>query len=130
MRVAGASLQEIADNLDYLSAPALGQELERRFRYEHRLFTDEQRSGLIALEVARLDALQQALWYDAIYLSDTRATDSILKIIALRCKLLGLDMMDPRQAASTVLVISGDEQKYIESLKRIEEDPSHQIEAN
>lgn len=43
-----------------------------------------------ALELERLDALQVALWDDAVA-GDVTAVDRVLKIINARCRLLGLD---------------------------------------
>lgn len=48
------------------------------------------------VELARLDALQNAVWDDAIS-GNMAAIDRVLKIIAARCRLLGLEQHDNNQ---------------------------------
>lgn len=48
------------------------------------------------VEIARLDALQAAIWPDALD-GDVTAVDRVLKVIAARCRLLGLDQHDNNQ---------------------------------
>ncbi len=56
-----------------------------------------------ALELARLDALQVALWEKAID-GDVKAAGMVLKIIEQRSRLLGLDKVDGVRAAQTVVM--------------------------
>ena len=60
---------------------------------------------LRALEGNRLDALQAALWDDAMD-GDVRAANTIVKIIALRCRLLGLYAIKRDQHAAASLVLT------------------------
>lgn len=56
-----------------------------------------------ALELARLDALQVALWEKAMN-GDVKAAGMVLKLIEQRCRLLGLDKANGVQAAQTVVM--------------------------
>lgn len=75
----------------------------------------------VYLEEARLDALQEALWDSALY-GDTKAVDSINKLINTRIKLFGLDQPDPNASKNTVLVIAAQEDEYIKTLKELADD--------
>jgi hypothetical protein len=56
-----------------------------------------------ALELARLDALQVALWGDALN-GDVKAVIAVLRIIELRSRLLGLDKPGAGDAVETVVM--------------------------
>lgn len=120
MRIQGTSLQAIANELGYDNATQISLALKNAYNFESRLISSENRDGLLALEIERLDKLQEALWWDATHEGDTKAVDSIVRIIAQRSKLLGLDTIDARESGRTVLVISGDESDYVKTLKQIE----------
>ena len=76
-----------------------------------------ERRELLNLEVTRLDALQAAVWDDAMT-GDVRAVEAALKLVQARSKLLGLDT--DQSATSTTVVVAGDTQTYIETLKQLE----------
>ena len=60
----------------------------------HKALADipkEAADELRQLECARLDRIQAAYW-DAALSGDVSATDRVLKVIAQRCRLLGLDL--------------------------------------
>ena len=61
--------------------------------------TTEAVDEMRALELHRLDRLQQALWEDAVS-GDVRAVDAVLRIIDRRVKLLGLAPKPGSQAAA------------------------------
>jgi len=59
-------------------------------------------------EVARLDALQAALWDDALA-GDVAAVDAVLRIVVTRCRVLGLlpgpgKVADTQEVPRTVVV--------------------------
>lgn len=60
-----------------------------------------------ALELDRLDALQDALWDDAIS-GDMTSVDRVLKIITARCRLLGLDQHGQEQGHGGGTAVSRD----------------------
>ena len=87
LRLAGCTLQEIADHVGYK-----GPESSRRaiLREMTRLGEPEGASELRRLESDRLDRLQRGFWPAAIE-GDGEAADRVLRIMARRAKLLGLD---------------------------------------
>ena len=86
LRKRGKSFQEIADFLGLSTKAAaytlINNHITRGIR--------EASSEVIQLELARLDALVNGLW-DQAMAGDTKSVDSILKIMAQRAKYLGLD---------------------------------------
>lgn len=92
--------------------------IEHAFRAEASAISPENKQGLIALEVGRLNKIQRASW-DAMEMGDSKAADIILKCIALRMKIQKLDLPDAAINQNTVLVIAGQTQDYIERLKEL-----------
>jgi len=90
LRLAGASWQTIADTLGYSDRAAAHKDVTRALEAE----MTKLRQGAEVLresEVRRLDQLQRALWADALK-GDTKAADTVLRIIDRRVRLLGLDV--------------------------------------
>ena len=77
--------RQAADELGYANRGTV-------YRIVHQALTNREAETideLRALEVARLDAIQLAYWYDALG-KDLRAAGLVLRIIEQRCRLLGL----------------------------------------
>lgn len=92
MRLAGMSLQGIADQLGYASAGAVSKDLTRALRAAAKaqnLNSDE----LLQIEIDRLDRLMAGLWTKAIT-GEVKAVEAVEKIIYRRCQLLGLDLIN------------------------------------
>ena len=118
MKLAGKSLSEIADELRYSSIGDVVQAIRWRLDVDVSSMTSEERQSILALEIARLDALQEGLWLSAT-LGDPRSVAMVLQIIAMRSKLLRLDVPDAVTGQQTVLVIGGQEKDYVEQLKEL-----------
>jgi len=75
------------------------------------------REMLLAMELSRLDVMQQALWHD-VEAGDPRAIHEALNIMTTRAKLTGMDQLNvaDKQTLATVLIVGGDRQAYIEAL--------------
>lgn len=116
MLMSGMSHSEVAAALDYNSSTELGRAVRERMGQEARNITSLERESILAMEMARLDRLQRAHWESALY-GDIKSTEIVLKIMALRIKITGIDQPDAQQGQHTVLIVSGDEQSYIEKLK-------------
>lgn len=71
---------------------------------------------MLDLELSRLDALQMAVWDNAMA-GDTRSVEATLKVMALRSKLLGLET-DQNTGATTV-VVTGETADYLGTLRAI-----------
>ena len=85
LKMQGLNYQQIADELGYTNRGTV-----------YKIIRDAQASRLSEavetqreLELARLDALQAALWPDAMA-GDVQASHAALKVIEARCRLLGL----------------------------------------
>lgn len=72
---------------------------------------------LLELEVARLDALQAAVWTDAMD-GNVRAGEQAMRLIMARAKLLG---MDETAIANTVnaVVVPASQEQYAQALRMI-----------
>jgi hypothetical protein len=120
MRLAGKSPSEIANALGYENPQSVGRAILERFKHEATFLEDDERLGILNTELARLDKLQSALWDSALY-GDVKSVDTVLKIIAMRMKITGVDQPDTTRGQNTVLVVGGNEQSYIETLKQMTE---------
>ena len=120
LRQAGCSWFAISESLQISEARA-GQLVKMTISEAAKLVSDGARQELLTLEVERLDAMQESLWPTAIS-GDTRAIETVLKIIAQRSKMLGLDQADT--AASVIantVVIGGTTSEYIAALRAVAE---------
>lgn len=124
LRQQGMSVFEISEQLKVTEA-VIKHGIKLSMAEAARLITDETRSELLAMEVGRLDSLQNAVW-PAAMAGDTRAVDSALKIIDKRAKLLGLEEGFSESTSHTV-VVAGDTQSYISALKQIAARPYEEV---
>ncbi len=117
LRLAGKTSAQIAKLLGYKTAAEVTKKLADRTGREARLLDGETRDSLLELELQRLDALQAAVWDQAME-GDTKAVAEARACVMSRVKVLGLDLIDPASSAQTVLVVSGDTESYVEALKK------------
>lgn len=87
LRIAGKSYDDIAAELGFSDRSGAHKAVVRRMANLYR----EEAEELRRLEMARLDRLQAAMWQRAI-LCDYEAVDRVLKIMARRAKMCGLDL--------------------------------------
>lgn len=90
LRLAGADLQQIVDALGYSDKAAASKDITRALEAH----LAEQRMGselLRETELLRLDRIQRGLWPAAVN-GDTKAADTVLRVIDRRVRLLGLDI--------------------------------------
>ena len=80
----------------------------------------EQRRAALQTELDRIDALQHAYWDKALD-GDHKAALVLLKILALRIKVLGLDRPEMQVTQPRTLVVSGSPEEYVAHLKAIVE---------
>ena len=123
LRLAGHDWPHIAAKLNYRSGPN-AEDAVRKWLYrtnearqkEWAVTKDQMHTDAINSECDRLDALQAAYWQDAIE-GDIPSANFVLKVIAQRAKLLGLET----QAAQVThqlntLVVGGTESEYVAAL--------------
>jgi hypothetical protein len=90
MKIAGADWQTIADALGYASRGAAHTDVTRALEANHKAEA-EQVDTLRDVETQRLDRLQAAFWSKAVNERDPKAAEVILKCVAARAKLLGVE---------------------------------------
>lgn len=97
----GWRYEDIAREVGYATRGAVSKAVHRALRERAVDAVDEFR----ALEIARLDALQVAVWEQAMA-GDVKAATTVLRIIDRRIKLLGLGehAADPAPAEAPALV--------------------------
>lgn len=93
--MAGRDYDHIAAELGYSSRSGAWRAVQRALRKRR----EEVAGEYLTLELDRLDALQCALWDDAIA-GDPKAVEGVLKIIDRRCELLGLVSPKGRRRAT------------------------------
>ncbi|MEU1883409.1 hypothetical protein ABZ470_39400 [Streptosporangium sp. NPDC020072] len=92
MRLAGMSYPAITEALGYKSSGAASKDVTRALRAASKAM-QENSEELLQIEIDRLDRLMAGLWTKAIG-GDTKAVETIEKIIYRRCQLLGLDLIN------------------------------------
>jgi hypothetical protein len=112
MRLAGHSWPEIASRLGYASAESVRVSVSQFLSRSVALVDDEDRLAALETELARLDALQLAVWPAALA-GDTKAVDAALRVMDRRAKLLRLDQEPPEKPVT--LLVRADH--YIEDLQ-------------
>lgn len=121
LKVAGKTLSAIADELGYRSDVEVAHALRERFEFEARYFSESGRSSMIQLELARLERLHAA-YYPSAIAGDREDAKVVLSAMDRRIKLGQLDAVDTATQGATVLVISGEEQSYVQKLKSISDE--------
>lgn len=110
---AGATYDEAAEQAGYASRSGAYKALWRALGDRETQAVDEHR----AIELARLDALQAALWERAMT-GDVKAAGMVLRIIEQRSRLLGLDKQGFGPGAQTVVMSPAESAAWRETRKR------------
>ena len=97
LRLAGVDFETIADRLDYASRQAAAVDVRRALE-EYRAEESAAVEAWRELEGQRLDRLQAAAWSAAVK-GDLKAIETVLKVMAQRSKLLGLEAEKQRNDA-------------------------------
>ena len=88
LRIVGATFEQIGERIGVSKQAAF--EMVSKALEETRALTAESADALRQIELQRLDALQTALWSDAIK-GDVQAIDRVLKVMTRRAQLTGID---------------------------------------
>lgn len=115
MKRSGMNLFDIAEALQ-MTEMASNATIRRGLEMAQATIGFAERRELLAVEVDRLDALQHAVWDDAMD-GDVRAVEAALKVIAQRSRLLGLDQVDTGTTSTTV-VVAGNHEAYVAALEQ------------
>ena len=95
LRKSGATLEAIAEAVGYRSRQAAHDSIKRALAAIPRLAAQQLRD----LDVDRLDRLIFAMWPRALR-GDAEAVNSVLRILAQRARLLGLEVKEPVPGSS------------------------------
>ena len=112
---AGKDMFDIARELDLSVGQVTG--LIRSVMDEARtLVSMAEHRELLDMEVGRLNALQFAIWDDAMA-GDVRAVEACMRLVMARSKLLGLE--DGMSTGATTVVVTGDRRTYMDTLQSL-----------
>lgn len=116
LRKAGYSFQMIAEMVE--STVSICMNLYREFQVDlAKEVSLHDREAMALLELARLDELQTPFYIQALQ-GDTKSLDGVLKIMAHRMKIGGLDQANPTdpRAAANIILVGGSQQDFIDAL--------------
>jgi hypothetical protein len=118
--LAGKDWEEVAKKLGYANGKTAQVEVRQYITRAAVQMDMAKREEVLHLEMARLDALQNALWDDAME-GDTKAVDSVLRVMGHRAKLLGLELVaaGAQDVTSRTVIIQGDSEEFIRSLQLV-----------
>lgn len=121
LRLSGLPWRQVAEQAGYTDAK-VAQTCVRQYLQRAAIEKGEAaRREALELELARLDALQEAVWPTAMN-GDTRAVDTVLKIMNSRAKLLQLEGHDDRVVEQKTLIITGTQDEFVEALQGVVHD--------
>jgi hypothetical protein len=119
MRLRGTDWQQICKTVGYSSVKVAQVEV-RAYITESMVRIDaEHREEVLHTELARLDELMDAVW-DMAMTGDTKAVDSVLKVINTRMKLLGLDTQQEVTVNNNTVLVHGTSEEFIARLQLVE----------
>ncbi len=117
LRLMGKTWKEIKDACGYASDDVARLQVRAWMQKAAQEMEQITRSEHLAMELDRLDTLQDAVW-DAAVTGDKKAMDSVIRIVQLRSRLLGLDNITTEVNSSVqTIVVTQDE--YVQKLKTI-----------
>jgi hypothetical protein len=116
-RVGGQSWEEIAIAEKYPSAAAASHDVTRYLKEGAAMVTEASAQEQLAQEVRRLDALQYALWAQAMG-GMVPAVNAIVNIINHRARLIGLDPDKMDTSGPVTVVVPPDAASYMAALKK------------
>jgi hypothetical protein len=121
MNLEGQDWDSIARTLGYKTGRSAQVEVREYITKAAVQMDMARREEVLDIEMRRLDALQAAVWPSAMD-GDTKAVDSVLRVMGHRAKLLGLELVAQTQGAVTnnTVVVTGDTQEFIRSLRLVD----------
>ena len=117
MRQDGKSWYSIAKALG-LTESAASQSVSRAMEQAAGYVSEQAKRNLLALEVSRLDRLQEVVWPQAMQ-GNLRAMDMALRIIMARAKVQQLDVIPDTSITNNTLVVTGSSEEYVAALRAI-----------
>lgn len=118
LHLQGRTWPQIAKELKHPSGHAALMACERYLQRAAMGMTKEERAARLALELERLDALQFSYWRSAMN-GEVKDAEFVLKVIATRVKLLGLDQPEQGATGARTIVVTGNSEQYVATLKQL-----------
>lgn len=117
LRLAGKDWETVAKETGYKDGYVAQVDVRKYIQRAAMIVDQTNKLEVIGIELDRLDSLQEAVWDDAMG-GDTKAVDSVLRVMGHRAKLLGLDIVAQSGTALTsrTIVIQGTAEEYIKAL--------------
>lgn len=119
MRRGGKSYFQIAEALQ-LPEAQVARMVNSAIRAAADLVDIGARRELLLMELDRLDALQDAVWVNAMD-GDEKSVETVLKIIDRRAKFLGLDSTIGQVSQINAVVVPSSSEEYAAALRAIAE---------
>jgi hypothetical protein len=122
LNLGGKSWDEVAHLTGYANGKTAQVDVRKYITRTAVTMDIARKEEVLRLEMARLDALQDAYWASAISGDDVKAAEFVLKVMGHRAKLLGLELIAQGQDGmqSRTVVIQGDTQEFIRSLRLVD----------
>lgn len=118
LRQAGASWWDIAEELK-VSEPQVRKSVAELINDAADTVDYYERRQVLSLELNRLDALQQAVWADAMD-GKVTAVQAALSIMDRRAKWLGFaEPPEQQSATATTIVVPNDSKSYLAALEQV-----------
>lgn len=117
----GLSVTDIANEL-HVHPRSVHRMVEERYAQEASEQTPEYRAGILSLQNDRLNWMYSKLVPQMEY-GDTRAITAGMNLVVNILKLHRLDQPEAAGAQNTIMLISGDEDSYIQKLKELSDTP-------
>ena len=116
MRIGGASWDAIALEEKYPNAAAAAHDVKRYLAEGASLVVEKSAREMLTLEVMRMDALQNALWRQAMS-GHVPSVTACLSIIVNRARLIGLDPEKMNETAAVTVVVPVEGSAYMAALQ-------------
>jgi hypothetical protein len=120
MRQAGYSWGQVAEKCGYSTAKSAQVAVTGYLQRGALAKSEQWRNEALELELDRLDTLQLVVWPEAMG-GDLKAVETILKIMNHRAKLLQLDVPSDKNDGARTLIVMGNTEEYVESLRSLVE---------
>jgi hypothetical protein len=117
LRLSGKSWREIGLLCEYASDDVARLQVKMWLQKAAIEVDRTTRSEHLVLELERLDSLQSSVWDDAVA-GDKKSMDSVLRIVQIRSRLLGLDNITT-EVNSSIQTIVVTQEEYVQRLKTI-----------
>jgi hypothetical protein len=118
LRVEGMSWAQIATAELYPSASAAMHDVKRYMEEAKALVTEHSQREQLTLEVNRLDALQHAVWANAMT-GHVPSAAFAMNVVMNRAKLVGLDPDKMADATARTVVVPVDDDGFLAALKTL-----------